>query len=118
MLSEGYPLLVPLMAVGWNRVRSWSPAGLLAAGAGLWSVFYQIQGIATFDAITSLDPPNLPWQPSQNFLLVYIRQFGLPAAIKAFFLTLGLFGLVAVVAAYVFAPFFLPLPKPTRRIAV
>src|SRR5262249_47612878 len=83
MLSEGYPLWMPLVMVGWDRVRGhgWARVGVAAAGA--WSVLYQLANLATFDATTPLNTKHLPWTPRDHFFVVHIAEFGAAATLKA-----------------------------------
>src|SRR5581483_3667748 len=68
-LSEGYPLWMPLTAVGWNTARRSLVGKVFVIVAGTWSVAYQLANIATFDAITAYNPVHAPWNPSEHFLL-------------------------------------------------
>jgi hypothetical protein len=111
-LSEGYPLWMPLVVVGWERVRRAPAAVPLVAAAGLWAVLYQLVNIATFDALTAANPPHLPWQPLQHFVCQYVRRFGLAVAVVAALVTIGKFAACAAGCGYVLAPFFLPRREP------
>jgi hypothetical protein len=109
MLSEGYPLWMPLVMVGWHWLREyrWSLAAVTAAGA--WSVLYQLANLATFDATTGLNTKHLPWTPHDHFFAVHLSHYGAAATVKA--VTVGALSFVAAgVALLVFL--LLPLLRP------
>lgn len=115
MLSEGYPLLVPLLAIGWERVRHNRTARTAVAVAVGWSILYQIVGVATFDAITGDDPQHRPWTLRDHFYAVYWFKFGTAALLVATAKTLAFFLAACTFVAFVLAPFFLGKSSPTRR---
>gem|GEM_PF-3197260 len=140
MLCEGYPLLLPLIVVGWEAVAQGGtsllsrlcgrgaggegicerrpspqpspakpgegaepvarrPRGAWLLGAmAVWSIGWQLQGIAIFDDVVELDPPNDPWRIEKHFLIVYLRNFGSAAALLALGKTVGMFLLIAATA--------------------
>lgn len=111
MLSEGYPLLLPLLAVGWERVRSQRWALPFVVIAGTWAVLYQAVGVATFDAVSLDNPPHLPWQPRAHYYLLHVDRFGWLTTLGVVAQTLALLIGVAIGAFYVLRPFFLPRPQ-------
>jgi hypothetical protein len=110
MLSDGYPLWMPLAMVGWNRVRRWPGALWLATAAGLWSVLYEIVGIAVFSDLHQIKPPpqHFPWQLPHHFWVEHVMHFGLLPTLQGIALTLTQFVLCAAVTGYILARFFLP----------
>lgn len=108
MLSEGYPLWMPLVVVGWNVVRGVTVARWFTFIAGAYAVFYQLVNVAIFDAVMA--PAILmestfvrasrqyPWSPRDHFLLLYMANFGFSAALQSMASTLlrFFFGLMAV----------------------
>jgi len=60
MLCEGYPLWLPLALVGWNRLRAYRWATGAALAAGVYSVAYHLVNLATFDAVTDMNPSTVP----------------------------------------------------------
>jgi hypothetical protein len=83
MLSEGYPLWIPLALVGWQRLRVYRAAWAAAATAGIFAVLYQLLNLATFDATTPLCTKHLPWSPVDHFFVVHVRYFGGAATVRA-----------------------------------
>jgi hypothetical protein len=98
MLCEGYPLLVPLIVVGWQSVARLRHGKWLLAAAGVWSVGWQLQAIAVFDEVSTINPPNDPWRVDKHFFVVYVRHFGAGAAAWAVAKRVGLFLLVSATA--------------------
>jgi hypothetical protein len=111
MLSEGYPLLLPLTAVGWNRLRHEPWATRMFVISAVWSVLYQIIGIATFDRVSLDNPPHLPWQPMHHFFLLYALRFGIWTTLLAVTITIAQLCVCIGSAVYVLAPFFLTPPQ-------
>lgn len=109
-LSEGYPLWMPLVAVGWNSVRGSVVGKAFVAAAGAWSVLYQVANIATFDAITEFNPPHVPWNPGRHFLMVFVEKHGLPAAGIAVANALARFTLFSLAIGYALVFFLRPTP--------
>jgi hypothetical protein len=107
-LSEGYPLWMPLVMVGWNAVRPWRGGKLFLAIAGAWSVLYQLANIATFDAITHLNPPHIPWDPRRHFFMVYLGEWGWRSAARAILLTVAQFVLCVLALACMLRPLLKP----------
>lgn len=101
MLCESYPLIMPLVMVGWNCIRSRTWAAPALAAAGAWSVFYQLANIATFDKVTTLNPAHEPWPSSRHFFAYYVRQFGWQATFQAVIFTCVQFVLSVLALAYV-----------------
>jgi hypothetical protein len=113
MISEGYPLLLPLMMVGWNKVRARSWGLKLVTVACLCGVLYQLVGIAVFDAVTPLAPPHLPWRPGEHFYAVYVRHYGIAPAALAVAGTILQFVAVGCLAGIVLKRFILDSERST-----
>jgi hypothetical protein len=93
MLSEGYPLWMPLCLVGWNRLRNLRlvvPASLMI-GIGIWSVLYQLVNLSTFDRTSELNTIHLPWTVQDHFFVVHLRYFGIEATVRSVAVNLVLF---------------------------
>ena len=60
MICEGYPLWMPLVMEGWNRLRARPWALLAAVEAGIWSVGYELANLSTFDQTTPLNTLHEP----------------------------------------------------------
>jgi hypothetical protein len=101
MLAEAYPLFLPLILVGWNRVSRYPFALPLVVAAGTWSVLYQVIGVATFDPICELAPRDWEWDLSRHFYVLYVQQFGWVAFLQAVGRTLSVLAAIAVVACVV-----------------
>jgi hypothetical protein len=101
MLAEAYPLLLPLILVGWNRVASHPMALPLVIAAGAWSVLYQAIGVATFDPICELNPRDWEWNPSRHFYVLYVVQFGWLMFFQAVARTLLLLAALTAIACVV-----------------
>jgi hypothetical protein len=110
-LSEGYPLWMPLVMVGWNRLKHHRLALPSLIAAGTWSWFYQVINIATFDAVTPMNAFHRPWNPLDHFFVHYLRHFGIGSAVAAILFTIGEFAVCATVCFLALVPFFLPRPK-------
>jgi hypothetical protein len=82
MLSEGYPLWMPLVAVGWLRIRDRSWAVPAIAAAGTWAFLYELFNLAVFDGTFPLAPPHLPWTLQDHFFLVHVAHFGVLATAR------------------------------------
>jgi len=97
MLCEGYPLLLPSILVGWRiaMARRWGQRLILAAA--IWSIGWQLQGIAVFDAVVELDPPHDPWRIEKHFFWVHLNEFGAGATALAFGKTVGMFAAITAV---------------------
>ncbi len=104
-LSEGYPLWMPLAAVGWSAAMRSAGGRVFVAVAGTWSVLYQLANIATFDAITELNPQHIPWEPRRHFLIVFVDKYGIWAAFTAFLGALVRLALCSIVLFYVLGRF-------------
>ena len=83
MLSEGYPLWMPLVLIGWKSVRNYKPARAAVLIGGAYSVIYQLANLATFDATTPLNAPHRPWTPQDHFFIVHVSHFGAAATLQA-----------------------------------
>jgi hypothetical protein len=83
MLSEGYPLWMPLVMVGWDRLRGYGSARVAVMAAGAYSVLYQLVNLATFDATTPLNALHRPWTPRDHFFVVHLTHFGAAATLKS-----------------------------------
>jgi hypothetical protein len=114
MLSDGYPLWMPLNMMGWNRIRHRPRALWLVTAAGVWSVLYQIVGIAVFADLFQIEPPpeHVPWQLRHHFWVEHVAHFGLWPTLEGIALTLIQFGVCATVLGYVVVRFLLPAPYP------
>jgi hypothetical protein len=113
MLSEGYPLWMPLVLVGWNWISRyrWALGPVLVAG--LCSVAYHLANLAIFDAVTPLNPVHRPWSPADHYFPLHVRAFGAWATIQAVLVTVGWFALWSGFLLLVLRPFILPKPGPT-----
>lgn len=116
-LSEGYPLWMPLVAIGWNRARIWRGGHAFLAIAGGWSVFYQLANLATFDMITSLNPKHVPWDPRQHFFMVVLGHRGPVAAAQAVLWSLLKFALCAATLGCLLERFLRPTPPNSLGLA-
>ncbi|OAI41719.1 hypothetical protein AYO40_02400 [Planctomycetaceae bacterium SCGC AG-212-D15] len=83
MLSEGYPLWMPLVMVGWNHLRRFGWALRATAIAGAWSFLYELVNITTFDRTNPLNAPHLPWTVQDHFFVVHWRVFGAAETLRS-----------------------------------
>jgi hypothetical protein len=111
MLSEGYPLWMPLVMLGWDRLRNHRPARAALVAAGAYSVLYQLANLATFDATTALNTKHLPWTPRDHFFVVHVAQFGASATLKAVNVTALAFVGCAAAFVVLLRPFIRPQEK-------
>lgn len=107
MISEGYPLWMPLVMEGWNRLRSHVWAVRLTAAAGIWSVLYELVNLSTFDRTAELNTEHLPWSLPDHFFWVHVENFGVPATLRAVAVHGVLFVACAGVLLVVLRPFVL-----------
>jgi hypothetical protein len=107
MLSEGYPLWLPLVALGWNTVRPFGVARWLFFAAAVWSVAYQLVGVALFDAVSGDNPPHDPWHLGRHFYALYIARHGVAEALAAIGVTAALFLTSSAIVAYICGRVFL-----------
>jgi hypothetical protein len=108
MLSEGYPLWMPLVMVGWERLRNHALARATVAAAGVYSVLYQLANLATFDATTPLNTLHLPWTPRDHFFIVHLTHFGAAATLKAVAVSALMFAACAAGLLLLLRPFLGP----------
>jgi hypothetical protein len=117
MLTEAYPMLLPLTMVGWKAVCMRRRMVILVIVAGVCAVVYQIIGVATFDRISNSNPPMMEWQPARHFYWLYVEQFGILSLFGAVSWTaveLAGVGLVAAVMLKRFAPESVASTMPAR----
>jgi hypothetical protein len=93
MLSEGYPLWMPLVMVGWNAIRSRPWAVPLTAAAGAWSVVYNLVNLATFDRTCALNALHQPWTLQDHFFVVHLAHYGPVETLKSVAISVGLFAI-------------------------
>lgn len=115
MLCEGYPLWLPLALVGWTRVREWAWARIAVLVAGGYSVVYHLVNVATFDAVTPMNPVHWPWVPREHYLALHWATFGASATLQAIAGTVALFVACVVVLAFALAPLLRPACESTGR---
>jgi hypothetical protein len=111
MLSEGYPLMMTLVAVGWLRIRAQRWAVPSVACAGVWAVLYELFNLATFDETAKLNTLHLPWTVMDHFFVVHVVNFGVVATVKAVAIHVALFIACAGVLVVAMRPFVLTQPK-------
>src|SRR5436309_82955 len=115
MLSEGYPLWMPLVLVGWMEVRHLRRARWCVVVAGSYSVLYQLVNIAVFDQVAT--QPFLyetafgrehgrwyPWRPDEHFFVLYVVHYGPLATLKSISWTFAQFLLCSAAVIFGLRP--------------
>jgi hypothetical protein len=105
MLSEGYPLWLPLVVIGWKSVRGYPHALLVVTVLCAYSVVYQLVNLALFDRTTLLNPKHLPWSPRDHFFVFHVRHFGMYETVGSILLSGCLFLVIASLLVVVLRPF-------------
>lgn len=119
MICEGYPLWMPLVMEGWNRVRARPLAHPTVAAISVYSVVYELVNLSTFDQTTPLNTLHEPWTVEDHFFVVHIRYFGawqtiLLVARSVFLFIFAGLGIVLALRAFILPP-ELNAPQPEKN---
>ena len=78
------------------------------------AVAHHLVGTFTYDAISPFNPIKPDWHIGDDFIALYVREFGVAALVRNTALYGGLLAGVLAVGGYYVSRFFLPDVQPTK----
>jgi len=108
MMAETVPGLVLLIGLAWPVLgaKLWVKRVLLWSG-GL-AMLHHLVGTIAYDAIAPLNPLKSDWRIGEDFIALFVGQFGLIALLKEVAVQGGILVILFAVGGYYVSRFFLP----------
>ncbi len=114
MMIETVPLLAVLIMLGWPMVERRPGLKKFLLWSGIVAIAHHLVGTFTYNAISPFNPLKPDWHIADDFIALYVREFGLAALVRNTALYGGLLAGVLAVGGYYVSRFFLPDEQPTQ----
>ena len=116
MMIETVPLLAFLIMLGWPMVERRPALKKFLLWSGIVAIVHHLVGTFTYDTISPFNPLKPDWHIGEDFIALYVREFGLAALVRNTALYGGLLAGVLAVGGYYVSRFFLPDEQSTQRL--
>ena len=105
-----------MSVLGWPMLERRPALKKFLLWSGIVAIVHHLVGTFTYDAISPFNPLKPDWHIGDDFIALYVREFGLAALVRNTALYGGMLAGVLAVGGYYVSRFFLPDQQPTQRL--